>query len=285
MTEPDRTNDDVLDIHAILPLWELLDTRASWAEVEYVDAQYRRDPTTLTDRRFDEAQPAGTLAHLAVRQLLQVAIEHHKAFRREVESSGVSPYAGWTLLRSVFEASAWVHWILDPQDGRARRTNGLHRKWLDLKQYNNWRQVWSGGSIADPAAVKAFKTNYDTTENSYSEMARELGTTKQKMRAEVNFVEELPKLAISRDLLPTNRQAMVGYWRHMSGHAHGYAWAVQASSNQHDEVVVPVPGGVTVTLSVNPSVFLSYVSITGYLLLTAVQLYGGRSLTRKGDLR
>ena len=72
------------------------------------------------------------------------------------------------------------------------------------------------------------------------------------------FFEDAPKLSVT-------------IWRQMSGHAHGYGWAVQSSSKV--ERSVKIPGGLAVTLTIGDDNFETIVMLVGLLLARAIDRY------------
>lgn len=61
------------------------------------------------------------------------------------------------------------------------------------------------------------------------------------------------------------------YWRGMSGHAHGYSYAVQLTSKT--ERSVPVPGGQSVVVTIGDDSFNAHAMTAGLLLVRAIQRY------------
>jgi len=61
----------------------------------------------------------------------------------------------------------------------------------------------------------------------------------------------------------------------MSGHAHGFSWAVQASSKV--ERSTKIPGGEAVMITIGDEGFEAHAILIAMLLTTAIQLYSQRS--------
>ena len=265
-----------IPIDSLMPLWERIEEFGSQRAFEQADTWYRENFAALTDRRFDEAKPAGEMTYIAARQLMVTAYQHHQAFRREVEHHGLTPFVSWTLLRSVFEASCWVHWLLEPDDDLVRRQRGLRRNWRDLIEYHEWHETFAGSAHIGQAPIVAARADYQEKTRAMEQLAKDLGTSPGAAKARINFTKLLPQLRVAEEISPPGGAGLlVSYWKHQCGHTHGFSWAVVAGSVTQRQV--PIPGGQYVTVTVNPNAFLTNAQITGVLLLLAVSRYVRRT--------
>lgn len=258
-----------LNLGRVTPLWGLINETEPL--VSQADRFVAASPTSLTARRFDEAQPAGGRTYVASRALILTALDNNRALLNLL-SHGITLSAPWTLLRSTFEASAWVHWILESDDGLERRKRGLRRACLDFREQRLWQDVYVNLSRSD--AHDIMKRRAEVTAI-YQNEAKRIGITWDQANRRINIGEELPKLAVVRSTLGSTAPLIVGFWRGMSGHAHGFGYAIQTSSTI--ERSVKVPGGHHITFTVDDDSFTSQAMMTGLLLLTAMQLYIQRS--------
>src|SRR5829696_4861019 len=108
---------------------DLDNLRSYWQIVSELDEQADRAMQSwhsmdFTPRFLDEGQPAGHRTYIGVTRLLNIAIDNQEAFQSLLEKRGVTHWAQWSLLRSVFEASFYALWTLDPREGRERRKRG-----------------------------------------------------------------------------------------------------------------------------------------------------------------
>src|SRR5215217_8732971 len=110
-----------------------------WRKVAELDEQAHQamqswHSMNFTARFFDEGQPAGPRTYIGVARLLNIAIDNQEAFQSLIQTRGVTHWSQWSLLRSVFEASFYALWTLDPREGRERRKRGLRLEVLDSKE-------------------------------------------------------------------------------------------------------------------------------------------------------
>lgn len=82
----------------------------------------------LSARAFDQAQVAGPRTYMEVTRYLGVARDNHLALLALLKHHGATLWAPWSLLRPTFETSFYAAWLLDPDDGRERRTRGSDAK-------------------------------------------------------------------------------------------------------------------------------------------------------------
>ena len=252
----------------------------SWSAIEQLqpaleraDAFNANPGATFTARRFDEAQAAGKRTYILCGQLLASALDHHFALRDLLLGNhGLTPFAPWTLMRSVFEASVLVHWILEPAEGIERRRRGLRRTCLDLKEHKNWMDAAVAGSEVE--AAKAAKRHAEVT-SIYQAEAADLGIPWSKIHQTMKMTEELPKLDVVRTLFADQASFSVVVWRWLSGHAHGFGYATVASSKI--ERSVQIPGGQAVVVTVGDDSFTAIAMMTAMMLLKAILLYADRS--------
>ncbi len=85
----------------------------AFARLDEADRFTAAHGQVVTARLIDQSQPGGHRTYIAARQLITIAMDHHRALLA-VMSQSASPCAAWTLLRSVFESSALATWVLDP---------------------------------------------------------------------------------------------------------------------------------------------------------------------------
>lgn len=260
-----------LDLTRINRIWSAIEQLQP--ALERADAFNAQPGGTFTARRFDEAQAAGKRTYILCAQLLASALDHHFALKDLlVGDHGLTPFAPWTLMRSVFEASVLVHWILEPAEGVERRRRGLRRTCLDQKEHKNWMDAAVQGS--EDEAAKAAKQHAEVT-SIYQAEAADLGIPWSQIHQTMKMTEELPRLDVVRTLFEDQASFSVFVWRWLSGHAHGFGYATVASSKI--ERSVQIPGGQAVVVTVGDGSFIAISMTTALMLLKAMILYGDRS--------
>ena len=260
-----------LDLTRINRVWSAIEQLQP--ALERADAFNARPGATFTARRFDEAQAAGQRTYILCGQLLASALDHHFALRDLLLGEhGLTPFAPWTLMRSVFEASVLVHWILEPTSGLERRRRGLRRTCVDLKERKNWMDAAVEGSEVE--AAKAAKRHAEVT-RIYQAEAADLGIPWSQVHQTMKMTEELPRLDVVRALFEDQASFSVVIWRWLSGHAHGFGYATVASSTV--ERSVKIPGGQAVVVTVGDESFTAISMMTAMMLLKAIALYVERS--------
>jgi hypothetical protein len=179
----------------------------------------------FTARAFDEAQPACTRTYIAAQSFLEVARQNLDAFKALIQSPhGVRQWAHWNLLRPVLEASFWVVWILEPDDGRERRRRGLRVEIDDAREQERWlnelRPMVSGHDI-DQALGRISRSN-----TTFRREAEQLGMEWKKAREPVNVTRELGRLGVVRSWGDEMGPIFAGVWRRLSGAQHGKTWSL-----------------------------------------------------------
>jgi hypothetical protein len=261
-----------LDLSRVMPLWAAIEVAES--EIARADAVNSNPGTALTARRFDEAQPAGRRTYMTCHQLISAAPDHHHALR-DLLQHGATMHAPWTLLRSTCDSGAWVNWILEPGDGIKRRQRGLRRVLLDFREQKLWQDVYTARSreAADEIATRRAEVTAV-----YRDEAAAVGVPWDQAGNKLSMVDELPKLAVVRDSLGAEAHLIKAFWRSMSGHTHGYGYALHTGSKV--ERSVTIPGGAQLTLTISDDDFITQAMMTGLLLLNAIRLYAARSTIR-----
>src|SRR4051794_29420428 len=194
----------------------------------------------LSARAFDEAQPAGPRTYMAASRYLTVAQDNHQALLALLRHHAATPWAPWSLLRPVFEASFWAAWLLDPDSGQDRRTRGLQ---CEIRDAYEQRKHW-GAFRKLPAMAAALDRAQKRDESPggaiavYKAEAAALHRDFDKLRRGVDVVSEIPRLSfVSQDMAPF----LEATWRQLSGFQHGYGWALLQGSKY--TVTAHVPGG------------------------------------------
>ena len=125
----------------------------AFARVDEADRFTAAHGQVGTARQVDQSQPGGHHTYLVARQLITIAMDHHRALLTVIARSA-SPCAAWTLLRAVFESSALAAWVLDPADSLERRRRAQRRTCLD---FNSAAPAWtsnSNGTIRRPCDAR-----------------------------------------------------------------------------------------------------------------------------------
>lgn len=243
--------------------------------MDAVDERYARDTSTLTARRFDEAQPGGRRTYIRAMSLIRVALDNLDGLEHLIRHRGATIWAPWTLLRSVFESSAWANWLLDPDTGVDRRRRGIRRAVLDQKEWKNFATEFVQRSPDDYAKMMARDTANMRT---YRDEAAAAGLAWDRAAQKLNLIEELPRLSIVREMLTgvdVDPRLITGMWRSLSGMTHGYPYAAQNNS----EIIasIDIPGGRRVTYSIDDASFDVHAMTSTGLLVGAIALFIRRS--------
>lgn len=223
----------------------------------------------LSARAFDESQVAGHRPYIEAIRYLGVARDNHLALLALLQHRGATLWAPWSLLRPSFETSFYAAWILDPEDGRERRTRGLRCEILDSFEMRRHRAALK----ALPQVRQLIEQDEQKFERgslkTYKEEAAKLGHPWDKIRQKVNVVDELPKLNFvkgQRSFAPL----LEATWRQLSGFEHGLGWALMSGS--HFKVVGETPGGMSMEAVMKDDAFVMAAKSTYFLLLSACQL-------------
>lgn len=227
----------------------------------------------LSSRAFDESQPAGRRAYMGVARYLGVARDNHEALLALLRHHGATPWAPWSLLRPVFEASFLAAWILDPDEGRERRARGLRCEVLDAHEQRKHRDAFRGLPGMADLIDRSDQQMNDGSMKTYMTEAASFSKKPDWFKQRINVVNELPRLSFVR------RQAAIApfleaTWRQLSGLEHGFGWAVLSATDR--TVRAEVPGGVEVSLVINDESFVRAAHSTYLLLLTAGRLLAKR---------
>ena len=263
-----------LDLSQIMPFW--IEVNKIRSALDQTDQFHSMQPaSTITARRVDEDGTAGRRPYFAARGLLAVALDHHDALPCLLDSPlGLTPFVPWTLLRSVFETSVWAIWILEPRASKLRRIRGLRREWLDHQEHRSYQVAGLTGSPR--ALLRAEKQAYEDTTNLYLAEVDGLGLDVDKFQKwSFNMVDELKQLATIKSWSTGQAHMLEVVWRGMSGHAHGYAYAAQSTSEVQRQS--SVPGGIETMMTVDGEFFASHAITVSSLLRSAMQLYISRS--------
>lgn len=229
----------------------------------------------LSARAFDQAQVAGPRTYMEVTRYLGVARDNHLALLALLKHHGATLWAPWSLLRPTFETSFYAAWLLDPDDGRERRTRGLRCEVNDCYQQRSHRAAFKVLPEVRHLIEKAEQDLDRGSLKTYREEAAQLGRPWDKMHQKINVADELPKLSFvkqQREFAPF----LVATWRLLSGFEHGLGWALL--NGTHRKVEAEVPGGFTVELVIDDEAFLLAAKSTYFLLLSACHLLKRRHL-------
>lgn len=151
-----------------------------WAAVEQLQQEFDRVASTrtgpvLTARLMDEAQTAGPRTYITAHRYLQIAWDNHLALIALLQHHGATHWAPWNLMRPVFEASFYVLWMLEPDDGRIRRQRGLRAELLDAREQKRWLESLVPAGL-DEEALDGLRQQRAGSRQVYQREASELGT-------------------------------------------------------------------------------------------------------------
>jgi hypothetical protein len=212
---------------------------------------------------------------MAATRYLSVARDNHEALLALLRHGGATLWAPWSLLRPTFETSFLAAWILDPEDGRVRRTRGLRTEVLDFYEQRKYRE-----------AFKTFPEVRDLIEDSerravagslttYQAEADALGQPFNRIHQKIAVANELAALSFVRGQ-PMFAPFLEGTWRQLSGFEHGLGWALLVGSDR--TVGAAIPGGARVHLVIRDEAFVNAAKSTYFLLLSACRLLKRRHL-------
>ncbi len=107
--------------------------------------------------------------------------------------------------------------------------------------------------------------------------AEELGLSWRQVTGDINLIADLAELDVVRRALGADAQAprLAALWSGMSGHAHGHDYTARV--NLDVRWSMSSTGGARLPLTLDPDVFTAHATVTGMLLLSAIQLYVQRS--------
>lgn len=259
---------------------DLSNLPVTWAAVERLQEEFDRVSTTRTGpvfsaRLMDEAQPAGPRTYITAHRYLQIAWDNHLALIALLQHHGATHWAPWNLMRPVFEASFYVVWMLEPDEGRMRRQRGLRAELLDAREQMRWLESLVSAGL-DDEALAGLRQQRAKSRQVYQGEATQLGTTLQRLEQSVNLVDEIPKLKTLLASYGTQGTALfVSTWRRLSGFQHGMSYALQSGSKATRSI--KIPGGEQVFLTIDDEDFTNTTKLTAAMQVAALQLYIERS--------
>lgn len=248
-----------------------------WKEVEDLVRDLERlwemrlSPTDLTARAFDEAQTSGIRTYIEATRYLTVAIDNHEALLSMLSSNGATVWAPWSLVRPMFESSFLAAWVLDPDDGLARRRRGLHLEVQDAKQQRLWLECFEHVPEMSKVVRAQLDKNARGSGATYKAEAAELGVRWDQLGAAVSVFDQLPKLSAVQSQGRSGAAFVQSTWRMLSGYEHGLMYAALGGSTQSAEV--HIPGGKSVQLVISDDAIVNALKITYFLFLTAGRLF------------
>jgi hypothetical protein len=231
----------------------------------------------LSDRAFDESQPAGPRTYMAVDRYLGVAADNHEALLSVLEHHGATLWAPWSLLRPIFESSFMAAWILEPNDGQERRARGLRVEGVDAYEQRKRTAAFKAFD-----AIRQLIEDHEAETNAgamatYKAEAAALGRRWDTVRAKVNVLDELSKMPFLRaqpDMIPS----LEATWRLLSGYEHGFGWALLRGSDK--QVIGKIDGGSEIRLVMNDETFELAAKSAYFLLMRACRVLRTRHLGR-----
>ena len=184
------------DLRQLTVAWESIER--AFAGLDEADRFTAAHGQVVTARLVDQSQPGGHHPYVVARQLITIAMDHHRALLAVVARSA-SPCAAWTLLRAVFESSALATWVLDPADSLERRRRAQRRTCLDFQQQRNYQAALRRTMTAAEAAASVAE-EVRVAKQLRAE-AEELGLSWRQVTGDVNLIAELAELAVLRNAL------------------------------------------------------------------------------------
>ncbi len=238
-----------LNLGQLPELWNRVDR--AHQRIGQLAAGGRPSSYVLTTRLVDEAQPAGHRVYIESGRYIEVGYDNLRALRLPTEHHGVTLWAPWSLIRSVFEAGFWAQWVLDPDNGPERRRRGLTTEVVGWREQDKLLQEFTRH---DPSSDERRRTGHAEAGRVYRGEAEALGVTLDKLQKPI-VTKDLLKLTPVRLLENSGASpdALVGTWRALSGLQHGLGYASLFTSDQGD--ASPAPGGQNVILTVNDERF------------------------------
>jgi hypothetical protein len=263
-----------MDLGNLPKYWQLIDEE--FGKLERLPAP--GPSRVVSARAVDESQPAGPRTYMGATRYLTVARDNHEALLALLQHHGVTLWAPWSLRRPIFETSFFAAWLLDPEDGRVRRTRGLRCEILDAAERRSHYGVFKDLPEARKL-VEESEEKYSRGSLAYKEEARALGRPFDVVRRKVDVTAELRKLSFVQD------QGRFGLlleatWRQLSGFEHGLGWPLLSAADS--TVVAHVPGGVDMHLVIKVESFVNVAKCTYFLLLSALRLFARRHLEPSG---
>ena len=241
----------------------------------------------FTDRLFDEATPTGRRVYFNALHSLNVAEDNELALESMLLDRGIPPFAAWSLLRPAFENAFYAVWLLEPDDSRERGRRALRMDWQEQRAHSIRLKlkIELTGTDGTPAALEAESSDREIRRR-YENEAHKVGLGLPMLRAKINLTEELPKL----NSLPAGHSGEAArfhllQWRLLSGTQHG---DVGAALNLSDaEYRLPVPEGLSATISVNDDSFVTACYSAAIMQWTALNPYIHRTAnhTRSSGMR
>jgi hypothetical protein len=253
-----------------------------WQKVAELDEQAHQamqswHSMNFTPRFLDEGQPAGPRTYIGVTRLLNIAIDNQEAFQSLIQTHGVTHWSQWGLLRSVFEASFYALWTLDPADGRERRRRGLRLEVLDSKENKKWIDSLRDAGL-DADAVAAYEEQHIKATRVYKEEAKVLGLNWERVGQRIDVAGELLKLNYTRERISDDmNKFFVSIWRRLSGFQHGFGYALLAGADKGRSITIP--GGESVFLTTNDQDLVNTCKMVSAMHIFALQLVIERNST------
>lgn len=239
--------------------------------IETIEARWGRD-AGLTDRKFDEAQPAGHRCYFAAYGYLQSGAEHIDALRGLLTLHGATPRAPWTLLRSIYEAGFWSCWLLEPDQGLERRRRGLRVEARSWKERKNFYDTFLRTDLAKRDEVRL---DHAKDLEAYKKDAKDLTMSWDTVLQKVNVVAALEELQVVKAMEPLMQAGTIAMWRSLSGMQHNLIYALVMSSDRRHEQ--KIHGGVRAQLSINDERFQVATMAAMQLFVAGQNLYVTRS--------
>jgi hypothetical protein len=271
-----RIPSGVLDLADVSRMSNVLHGRIE--QFRRIEAQYRLNHL-LTQRRFDEARPAGKRTYIHASQGVETAWENYSAVFGLVQGAhGATPVAPYNLIRPAFEAAFYALWALEPEDGRERCLRGLRIAFEDNRQRSNWIEELIKIPELTDAQRQLMREPVAKAGKVYRDEAQALGSwpaASQRPKVE----QEIPKLQHIVDLAdPLILHMTVAAWKQLSGFQHGHIYAIVGGSAVSREF--EIPGGAHVRVTMRDQDFGIAMQQAALMQLWAVETYIARTITQ-----
>lgn len=236
-----------------LPMvWQSLDLM--YQQVNEVNNSHRRG-SLFSDRRFDETTATGRRTYISAFGFIAAARDSNRALVKMLQLDGIRPFSTWSAIRPAFECSFYAAWMLEPDNGQTRLKRGLRIAINEHKSHAQRRKLqkeialaWGDIPADHPDLLRVAELNREH-EALYTAEANSLGLSYKQAGANVNIVDELPKLSfgdLTDEWVP---QWMTLIWRELSAATHGDQGALVGLSDRRKEF--EIPGGQHALLSPN----------------------------------
>ena len=191
--------------------------------------------TALSARAFDESLTAGHRIYMGVDRYLNVARDNHEALLALLEHHGATLWAPWSLLRPTFESAFYAAWMLDPTDGKERRSRGLRVEVRDaFEQRNHRRSFRDIPEVRDLIDAEERRIDAGSMRIFIEAVAAVPGRSFDTIRQKVTAAESFCSLVYPRP--PTWRCPLAAAGG-PSASKHGLGWAMLSGST--GEVKLP----------------------------------------------